>query len=147
MRCGWLVLARLPDLLFVAAAHLDRVTPQRLLGPADLVIELISPDSVGRDRTAKFQEYEAAGIPEYWLFDPRPGQQRSTFYRMTTRGRYEAVALDADGRYHSVVLPGFWLRPAWLWQEPLPNPVTALWEIAPEAIVAARPRSASQEDE
>src|SRR5215203_1333853 len=46
--------AREPDLLFVAQAHLDRITPNRLIGPADLVIEIISDESVARDRVDKF---------------------------------------------------------------------------------------------
>jgi hypothetical protein len=30
---------------------------------------------------------------------------------------------------HSGVLPGFWLRPAWLWQEPLPDPLPLFFEM------------------
>lgn len=124
--------AREPDILFLAREHLDRLTPDRLLGPADMVVELISDDSVTRDRRDKLTEYAAAGIPEYWLFDPRPRRQRTDFYTLTTEGRYQAIPPDADGRYHSQVLPGFWLDPAWLWQEPLPKPAALLALIAPE---------------
>src|SRR5918992_1829479 len=65
--------AREPDLLFVAAQHRDRLTGKRVEGPADLVIELVSDDSVARDRAEKFREYQEAGVLEYWVFDPRPG--------------------------------------------------------------------------
>ena len=61
---------REPDLLFVAAAHLDRLAAAHLDGPADLVVEVVSISSLSRDRGYKFAEYEAAGIPEYWLIDP-----------------------------------------------------------------------------
>ena len=50
--------AREPDLLFVARSHLDRLTPQRLVGPADLVVEFVSEESVRRDRSEKFRDYE-----------------------------------------------------------------------------------------
>ncbi len=40
-------------------------------GPPDLVVEVISPESVGGDRGEKFHEYEGAGIAEYWLVDPQ----------------------------------------------------------------------------
>ena len=30
--------------------------------------------------------------------------------------------MDGEGHYHSRVLPGFWLDPNWLWQDPLPDP-------------------------
>jgi Putative restriction endonuclease len=53
--------ARKPDLLFVASENLARLTGKRLDGPADLVIEVISPESVYRDRSDKFDEYQAAG--------------------------------------------------------------------------------------
>ncbi len=129
--------AREPDVLFLARAHLARLTPERLLGPADLVVELVSDDSVDRDRIAKLGEYEVAGVPEYWLFDPRPRRRTTEFYQLAADGRYKAVSPDADGRYHSPALPGFWLRPDWLWQEPLPKPLTLLTEIAPAAVRAA----------
>ena len=128
--------ARIPDILFVAREHLDRLTPQRLLGPADLVVELISPHSATRDRREKFDEYQAAGMPEYWQFDTRPRRQGSFFYQLVD-GIYRPMPLHAEGRYHSAVVPGFWLKPAWLWQDPLPNPLTCLFEIAPQVVRGA----------
>ena len=124
--------SREPDVLFVAREHLDRLTPERLAGPADLVIEVISDSSLRRDRTDKFYEYQEAGVLEYWLFDPRPGKERADFWHLTAQGKYEPVLPDAEGRYHSAVLPGFWLRPDWLWQNPLPNAVATMAAIAPQ---------------
>jgi Uma2 family endonuclease len=126
--------AREPDLLFVAHEHLDRLTEQRLDGPADLIVEIISRDSVARDRHEKFFEYAAAGIPEYWWVDPRPRQQRFEPFVLNSAGSYEPILPDAQGRYHSRVLPGFWVDPAWLWQDPLPEPLPILFAIAPAAI-------------
>jgi Uma2 family endonuclease len=128
--------SREPDLLFVAAQHLDRLTGKRLDGPADLVIELVSDDSVARDRAEKFAEYQEAGIPEYWVFDPRPGKEREDFYRLV-EGAYEAVHPDADGRIHSAALPGFWIVAGWLRQDPLPDPLDMLAIIAPDVMRAA----------
>lgn len=125
--------SREPDLLFVAEGHRARVGDQRIDGAADLVVELISDESVTRDRVEKFAEYQAAGIPEYWLLDPRPGHHRGQFFQLTD-GLYRAIEPDADGRYRSAILPGFWLRPAWLWQEPLPTRRACLREIAPETL-------------
>lgn len=129
--------SREPDLFFVAHHHRDRVLDTRLEGPADLVVELVSDDSVARDREAKLAEYAAVGVPEYWIHDPRPGERRSDFYRLTADGRYEPIPPDADGRVHSSVLPGFWLRPDWLRKDPLPDPRACLTEIAPEIFGAA----------
>jgi Uma2 family endonuclease len=126
--------AREPDILFVAAAHRDRLTAQRLVGPADLVVEIVSPESATRDRVEKFYEYEEAGIPEYLMFDPRPGRERVDYYRLTDDGTYLAIVPDAEGRYHSSAIPGFWFKPAWFWEEPTPDPLFLLLEVAPEAL-------------
>jgi len=122
MRLAAQRVSREPDIVFVAARHADRVTDDRIDGPADLAIEIVSEDSVTRDRRDKRREYAAAGIPEYWILDPRPGQHRAEFLRLGPDGEYHQGPHDEAGRYHSVVLPGFWLDPAWLWQQPLPDP-------------------------
>jgi hypothetical protein len=44
-------------------------------------------------------------------------------------GQYQSVAPDATDVYRSRVLPGFWLRVAWLWQDPLPDPSRVLFTI------------------
>jgi Uma2 family endonuclease len=126
---------REPDVMVVRREHLDRLTEDRLAGPTDLVIEVISDDSVTRDREEKLHEYQEAGIPEYLIVDPREGQHRLEFFHLNASGVYEAVAADADGRYHSTVLPGFWIDPGWLWQESLPDVDTLLFEIAGDAYV------------
>ncbi len=129
--------AREPDLLFVARTHLGRLGPERLNGAADLVVEVVSDSSVVRDRVDKFYEYQAAGVSEYWIVDPRQGKERVDLYWLTPQGRYQAIVPDADGRYLSKVLTGFWLRPEWLWEDPRPDPLALLTEIAPAALRAA----------
>ncbi len=120
---------RAPDIFFVATAHLDRLKKTYLEGPADLVVEIISPESQSRDRGDKFFEYEAGGIPEYWLLDPV--RQQAEFYQLGSDGVYRPAALDSQGRYYSAVLPGLWLQVDWLWQTPLPPLLSVLkaWEL------------------
>jgi Uma2 family endonuclease len=126
--------SREPDVLFIAHEHLDRLTDKRVDGPADLVIEVISDESVHRDRTDKFYEYQEGGVREYWIIDPREGKQRVDCYWLTPQGRYQAILPDEDGRYYAHTLPGFWFDPNWLWQEPLPDTLTTLAAIAPNAL-------------
>ena len=120
---------REPDVTFIAAGRDDRLARLWIEGPADLVIEVVSEDSVSRNRADKFYEFQEGGVPEYWIYDPRPGKERGDFYYMDADGRYQPIVADAEGRYHSRVLPGFWLRLEWLMQEPLPTPKAALAEI------------------
>ena len=120
---------RAPDVFFVATAHLDRLRSTYLEGPADLVVEIISPESRARDRGDKFFEYEQGGVPEYWLVDPI--REQAEFYQLDPGGIYRLAALDAQGRYDSVVLSGLWLQVSWLWQTPLPPLLSVLkaWEL------------------
>lgn len=125
---------REPDMLFIARAHLGRLKHTYLDGPADLVVEVMSPESIGRDRGEKFYEYERGGVPEYWLIDPLT--QRAEFYQLRA-GRYALIPPGAQGCYHSGVLPNFWLQIEWLWQTPLPHALQVLGEIVgiePEAL-------------
>jgi Uma2 family endonuclease len=61
---------REPDLLFIASANDPRRQQQYWTG-ADLVVEVVSPDDPVRDLVTKRFEYARAGIPEYWIVDPR----------------------------------------------------------------------------
>jgi Uma2 family endonuclease len=117
---------REPDLLFVAKAHLERLRETYLEGPADLVVEIVSPESAGRDRGEKFYEYAQGGVPEYWLIDPQ--RQWAEFYRLQG-GHYLPVLSGGVGQAEATVLPGFWLRVEWLWQRPLPGVEDVLLEV------------------
>ncbi|MBX3058631.1 MAG: Uma2 family endonuclease [Anaerolineae bacterium] len=120
--------SREPDLMFIAAANLERLTNERVEGAPDLIIEVVSSDSVHRDRVDKFDEYEAGGVLEYWILDNRPRRQRAQFYRLNEDGLYQAMMVGSDGVFHSEVLPGFWLRVEWLWAEQ-PDLLRALAEL------------------
>ncbi len=117
MKTGPKLPGREPDLLFVAREHLDRLRETYLDGPADLVIEIVSPESRLRDRGEKFAEYEMGGVREYWLID---GEEKRADFYVLQEGRYERHKADKQGIYRSQVVPGFWLKVDWLWQEPLP---------------------------
>ena len=59
-----------PDILVILNAHLGRITPSRVRGAPDLVVEVVSPGSSTQDRHEKFTAYARAGVPEYWLIEP-----------------------------------------------------------------------------
>jgi Uma2 family endonuclease len=124
--------ARLPDLFFVATANLDRLSADRLTGPADLVVEIVSKDSVTRDYRDKFHEYQSAGIPEYWVIESRARRHDATFYALDVDGIYRPLPRDTNGRVYSRVLSKFWLDPAWLWQEPRVKPYELIARILAE---------------
>jgi Uma2 family endonuclease len=119
MKTGPNLPGRAPDILFVAEAHRSRLQKNHLAGPADLAVEIVSPESARRDRVEKLREYEQGGVREYWLIDPQ--RKEALFYQLGADHRYQAIAPDTDGIYHSAVLPGLWLNVDWLWQERLPS--------------------------
>jgi Uma2 family endonuclease len=127
MKTGPDLSGREPDLLFIAQENLHRLKNTYLDGPADLAVEVVSPESRLRDRGEKLAEYEMGGVQEYWIIDP--WEQRMDFYVLAADGRYERQRADARGIYRSQVVAGFWLKEGWLWQEPLPKTLSVLHEL------------------
>ncbi|HSH37671.1 MAG TPA: Uma2 family endonuclease [Chthoniobacterales bacterium] len=58
-----------PDITFVSKERLH-IIQRSLMGPADLVAEIISPGGRTRDRIEKRDLYEQYGVREYWIIDP-----------------------------------------------------------------------------
>lgn len=56
-----------PDLLVVDDAEFDRLDVP--LQPR-LVVEILSPSTSSIDRLLKFNKFQAAGCPSYWIVDP-----------------------------------------------------------------------------
>jgi Uma2 family endonuclease len=101
------------------------------------LVEVISPESVARDRSDKFDEYQEAGVREYWVCDPRAPRQRADFWVLDESGLYRPAPPDEDGIYRSTVIPNFWLNVNWLWQEELPDPLSAFAQIVgPDILIA-----------
>ncbi len=118
---------REPDILFIQKARLNRLQPTFLDGPADFAVEIVSPESQERDRETKFTEYAAGGLPEYWLLDPT--QNEALFYQLDAQGQYQLIAPDVEGKYYCLAIPDFWLRPQWLWQDPMPQVEDVLQQV------------------
>jgi len=73
---------REPDILFASKEH-AHLKGERFWKGADLVMEIVSPDAKSRrrDLKKKRQDYAKAGIPEYWIVDPR--EETITVLRLT----------------------------------------------------------------
>jgi len=59
-----------PDIVLVLEAKRQIITPTKIKGIPDLIIEILSPTSIDNDCVLKRQMYETAGVPEYWIVDP-----------------------------------------------------------------------------
>jgi Uma2 family endonuclease len=107
-------LRRVPDVVFVETSRRNIVRETYIDGAPDLVVEFVSPESTIRDWHEKYIEYEAAGVREYWIID-QP-QQRATVYHLGDEQRYQPIT-PQDGKLYSKVLPGFWVKMEWFWQD------------------------------
>ncbi len=120
---------RQPDIMFVSNKNLFRLEKQYVDGTADLIIEIVSPESFYRDTDKKFEEYEQAGVNEYWIIDYR--LRTANFYGFDENGKYKMLPISAEGIFESRVIEGLWIKTDWLWQEELPNLMDVLkdWKL------------------
>jgi Uma2 family endonuclease len=73
-------------------------------GAPDLVIEILSPSTARMDKLLKFNQYQRAGVREYWIVDP--DTKSVQVCTLNESGLYVVVAYgDADTAPVSV-LPG-----------------------------------------
>ena len=61
-----------PDIFVIRAARTQTIAPSRVLGPPDLVIEIISPASAKKDREIKRRLYEQFSVPVRGAISPIP---------------------------------------------------------------------------
>jgi len=93
-----------PDLIFVAAANVGIIEKRAIFGAPDLLVELLSPSSIRRDRHDKKNLYSRFGAKEYWIGDPENNSMEILALR---GGRYQRHCMATErGKLASKVLPG-----------------------------------------
>ena len=108
---------RIPDLLVhteeskAAVRNTPRATLTRDMPPPALVIEVVSPGQINRDRDYRYKhtEYAARGIAEYWIVDPETQQVTRCLW---IDGLYEDAVYSGTEPIQSTVVPQFALTPA-----------------------------------
>jgi Uma2 family endonuclease len=95
-----------PDLMFFRTGNRPGVEAMNFKGVPDLVVEILSPSTRRLDRSIKLAAYRDAGVPEFWLADPRSstlsifgfGEDGTSYAELSRGGVGEAI--------ESRVLPG-----------------------------------------
>jgi Uma2 family endonuclease len=59
-----------PDLVALTKDSKAKITPTKILGAPELVVEILSPSSIENDSHLKRRVYERSGVAEYWIVDP-----------------------------------------------------------------------------
>ena len=88
---------REPDLQIILNDNPGDLTDTAMIGPADICIEVVSPESAVRDKGEKLIEYEMGGVKEYWLIDPI--REEATFYRLSDEKVYSTIQSGRKGSY------------------------------------------------
>ena len=58
---------RQPDIVLVNRKRIDILTNRGIEGTPNLIIEILSPSSLKRDKIDKIKTYAQFNIPEYWI--------------------------------------------------------------------------------
>jgi Uma2 family endonuclease len=92
-----------PDLLLVLNEH-KHFLQDWVRGAPDLVIEILSPSTEGRDRGIKLKAYARFGVREYWIVDPVAHVVE--VYRLTAEGFHLAATCAMGDTVETPLLPG-----------------------------------------
>jgi Uma2 family endonuclease len=90
---------RYPDLVILREEHWEltqnRLTVTLDMPPPQLIVEVVSPGTAGRERDCdrKRAQYAARGIPEYWIVDP---QEQIVMVLQLEGDRYIEVGVFQD---------------------------------------------------
>jgi Uma2 family endonuclease len=103
-----------PDIMFIKKDRMHLMDETEILGPADLVVEVISPGSRKLDSAEKKDLYALYGVQEYWLIDY---YRQQAFFWKNVNGDWQDLPVDDKGIVRSEVISGFWLRVDWLFAE------------------------------
>ena len=95
-----------PDICFFGKAKAKHFKAGQSLFPApDFIVEILSKGTKKNDRGIKFTDYEANGVAEYLLIDPK--KEMVELYRLDDKGKYELILKSSEGTLHSKVIRGF----------------------------------------
>jgi Uma2 family endonuclease len=108
-----------PDLQVILKDNPGEMTSDKLIGAADICIEIVSQQSIESDYRIRRLVYEKAGVREYWIIDPL--EKACLFYCLGDDKRYFAQ-FKAGEYYTTPLLPRLKLHMPSLWLEPLPTP-------------------------
>jgi Uma2 family endonuclease len=93
-----------PDILFIKAEKWPGPGAKFFEGAPNLIVEVLSTRTTRTDRSVKFNAYEQAGVPEYWIVNPKT---RSVEVFTLSGGEYALVnEFVADEVIESVELAG-----------------------------------------
>ena len=83
-----------PDICVIC--DLEKLDDKGCLGAPDFIIEVLSPSTLKYDWNYKFNLYEAAGVREYWIIDPKP--KVINVFILQSDGKYDLGTVYESGQ-------------------------------------------------
>ena len=84
-----------PDICVICDS--SKLDERGCCGAPDMIVEIISPSTMKKDVTKKFNLYEASGVKEYWVV--HPGDKAVTVFILQEDGKYDDGTLyDWEGK-------------------------------------------------
>lgn len=99
-----------PDVCYWNAQTAATFTDDQMEHPApDLIVEVLSKSTTGRDRGVKFEDYAAHGVSEYWIIDPvrKAVEQYQLDEGTMAFARVAVLYDDANDTLTALSVPGF----------------------------------------
>lgn len=106
-----------PDVSVLLDSHAGRVSEGRVIGPMDLVVEVLSKSTRSYDYDTKLPAYREGRVGEIWLIDA----ERRQFEAHALDGENYVTQTIATGSWSSIAIAGLTVQIDWLWRDPLPS--------------------------
>jgi Uma2 family endonuclease len=101
-----------PDVMYLSKNR-RHIIRDRINGPPDLVVEVLSRGAERRDRVAKLDAYAQYGVPEFWIVDYHA---KTIDFLVLENGRY-GVMKTASEKYQSPRCPEVVIDLQSFWKE------------------------------
>ena len=92
-----------PDILFISNERRSFIQEHGVVGAPDLLVEVISESTGGRDRGFKLKLYAQQGVKEYWIADP--GTQSLEVYSLSLNEFRLAGRFEGEEEILSLIFP------------------------------------------
>jgi Uma2 family endonuclease len=84
-----------PDICVIC--DLSKLDERGCCGAPDMIVEILSPSTLKRDVTEKFDLYEESGVKEYWIVHPR--DKTVHVFLLQENGKYNAGTIyEREGK-------------------------------------------------
>lgn len=103
-----------PDIIFISKENLHIIAEKNIQGSPDLVIEILSPGTIQKDRIFKMRIYAKFGVMHLWILDP--DNQTIEAFELNEKKTYSLItALSGKESFQPSLFPNLtiYLEKVW----------------------------------